>query len=111
MLLDQQVTEGSISGKVAEKMRTGNEVDYSSLKVFGCLAYVHIPSEEWSKVDPKSKWCVFLGYGKWVKGYKFWDPKANKEVSSRDVVFHENSMFKSIQDEKQQVPKSSSSDK
>jgi hypothetical protein len=46
MLLDQQVTEGSISGKVAEKMRTGNEVDYSSLKVFGCLAYVHIPSEE-----------------------------------------------------------------
>jgi hypothetical protein len=45
-LLDQQVIEGSISGKVAEKVRIGNEVDYSGLKVFGCPTYVHIPSEE-----------------------------------------------------------------
>jgi hypothetical protein len=81
--------------KVTEEVWTGNEVDYSGLRVFGCPAYVHIPSEEQSKIDSKSKQCVFLGYGKGVKGYKFWDLTANKAVISRDVVFDENSMLKS----------------
>jgi hypothetical protein len=56
---------------------------------------VHVPSEERSKLDPKSRQCVFLEYGKEVKGYKFWDSKANKAVISRDVVFDENFMLKS----------------
>ena len=44
----------ALDEKVAEEVWTGNEVDYSSLRVFGCPAYVHIPSEERSKLDPKS---------------------------------------------------------
>jgi hypothetical protein len=40
---------------------------------------------------------VFLGYGKGVEGYKFWGPKANKVVISKDVVFDENFMLKSTQ--------------
>jgi hypothetical protein len=101
----------ALDGKVAEEVWTGNEVDYSGLRVFGCPAYVHIPSEERSKLDPKSRQCIFLGYGKGVKGYKFWDPTANKAVISRDVVFDENSMLKSTQGKEQQVPESRSSDK
>jgi transposase InsO family protein len=58
----------ALDGKVTEEVWTGNEVDYSSLRVFGCPTYVHIPSEERSKLDLKSRQCVFLGYGKWVKG-------------------------------------------
>jgi hypothetical protein len=50
--------------KVVEEVWTGNEVDYSGLRVFGCLAYVHIPSEEQSKLDQKSRQCAFLRYGK-----------------------------------------------
>jgi hypothetical protein len=87
----------SLDRKVAEEVWTGNEVDYSSLRVFGCPAYVHIPSEERLKLDSKSRQCVFLEYGKVVKGYKFWDPMANKVMISRDVVFDENSMLKSTQ--------------
>ena len=88
-------------GKIADEVLTGNEIDYSNLRVFGCPTYVNIPSEERSKLDPKSRKCVFLGYGKGVKGYKFWDPKVNKVVISRDVIFDENFILKSTQGEKQ----------
>jgi hypothetical protein len=101
----------ALDGKVAEEVLTGNEVDYSGLRVFGCPAYVHIPSEERSKLDPKSRQCVFLRYGKRVKGYKFWDPTANKAVISRDVIFDENFMLKSTQGKEQQGPESKSNDK
>ena len=81
--------------KVAEEVWIGNEADYFALRVFSCPAYVHIPSKERSKLDPKSRQCVFLGYGKGVKCYKFWNPTANKAVISRGVVFDKNSMLKS----------------
>ncbi|KAL6326996.1 hypothetical protein AAG906_012680 [Vitis piasezkii] len=41
----------TLDGKVAKEVWTGNPVDYSGLRVFGCLAYVHIPNEERSKLD------------------------------------------------------------
>jgi hypothetical protein len=44
-----------LDGKVVEEVWTRNEVDYSGLRIFGCPAYVHIPSKERSKVDPKSR--------------------------------------------------------
>ena len=76
-----------LDGKVAKEVWTGSPIDYSSLRVFGCPAYVHIPNEEISKLDAKSRQCIFLGYQKEVKGFKLWDPKENKVVISRDVVF------------------------
>jgi hypothetical protein len=45
----------SLEGKVGKEAWTGNKVDYSLLRVFGCPAYVHVPSEERSKLNPKSR--------------------------------------------------------
>ena len=45
----------ALDGKVAEEVWTGNAVDYSNLRVFGCPAYVHVSSEERSKFDAKSR--------------------------------------------------------
>ena len=42
-----------------------------------------------SKLDLKLKKCIFLDYEKEVKGYKFWDPVAQKLVISTNVVFDE----------------------
>jgi hypothetical protein len=61
----------ALDGKVVEEVWTGNKVDYSGLRAFGCSAYTHIPSEERSKLDPKSRQCVFLGYGKGLKVTSF----------------------------------------
>ena len=60
----------ALDGKVAEEMWTGNAVDYSNLRVFGCPAYVHVSNEERSKLDAKSRQCIFLGYLKKVKEFK-----------------------------------------
>ena len=45
-------------------------LDYSGLKVFGCLAYMYIYSNERLKLDAKSRQCIFLGYQKGMKGFK-----------------------------------------
>ena len=60
----------ALNGKVVEEVWTGNAVDYSNLRVFGCPSYVHVSSEERSKLDAKSRQCIFLGYPKGVKGFK-----------------------------------------
>lgn len=64
----------SIERKVAEEVWIGNPIDLEILRIFWCLAYVHISSEERSKLDPKAKKCDFVGYAKCVKGFKLWDP-------------------------------------
>jgi hypothetical protein len=86
-----------LDGKVAEEVWTGKDVNFSVLKVFGCPAYAHIPSDQRSKLDSKSRKCIFIGYEKGVKGYRLWDPEAQKVIISRDVVFDEASMLKDKQ--------------
>ncbi|KAL4385189.1 hypothetical protein GQ457_15G016970 [Hibiscus cannabinus] len=88
----------SLGGKVAEEVWSGNVVDFSNLRIFGCPTYVHVPGDERSKLDAKSKKGIFLGYKKDVKGYKFWDPVARKMVISRDAIFDEQSMLQQKQD-------------
>ncbi|KAL4304503.1 hypothetical protein GQ457_10G014750 [Hibiscus cannabinus] len=84
----------SLGDKVAEEVWSGNVLDFSNLQIFGCPTYVHVPGDERSKLDAKSKKCIFLGYKKGVKGYKFWDPVARKMVISRDAIFDEQSMLR-----------------
>ncbi|WJZ90656.1 hypothetical protein VitviT2T_009786 [Vitis vinifera] len=60
----------ALDGKVVEEVWTDSPVDYSSLRVFGCPTYMHIPNEKRSKLDAKSRQCIFLGYQKRVKDFK-----------------------------------------
>ena len=60
----------AIHFKILEKVWLGRPVDYSSLKIFGCPAYVYVQSGERSKLDSKSRKCVFLGFEKGVNGYR-----------------------------------------
>ena len=59
------------------------------LRVFGCEAYAHVPSVKRSKLDNKVVMYIFIGYGVYVKGYKLWDPIAEKVLYSRSVIFCE----------------------
>ncbi|KAK3042297.1 hypothetical protein RJ639_001892 [Escallonia herrerae] len=83
----------AINHQVLEDVWSGKQVNFSAMRIFGCPAYVHLQNEERSKLDPKSKECIFLGYEEGVKGYRLWDPVAKKRVISRDMVFNEAQML------------------
>ncbi len=40
----------------------GKKPDVSHLRMFGCIAYMHVPNEKRSKLDPKVKKCIFIRY-------------------------------------------------
>nr|GEW08436.1 hypothetical protein [Tanacetum cinerariifolium] len=76
--------------KTPMEMWTGKPVNYSDLHIFGSPVYVMYNTQETTKLDPKSKRCLFLGYADGIKGYRLWDATAHKVVVSRDVVFMED---------------------
>ena len=84
----------AIDFKIPKEVWLGGLVDYSSLKIFGCPAYVHVQSGERSKLDLKLRKCIFLGFEEGVKGYRLWDLILKKTVISRDVIFDEAFMLK-----------------
>ena len=74
------------------------------MKVFGCTAYMHIPDEKRSKLDKKSRRCIFIGYPEHSKGYKLYDPGSGKMVRSRNVIFVEDD-FKDNNVSRERQPK------
>ncbi|CAL9016331.1 unnamed protein product [Prunus brigantina] len=78
-----------LNGDVPNKFWSGKDVSYNHLKVFGCRAFVHIPKDERSKLDAKSKECIFVGYGNEEFGYRLWDPVARKIIRTSDPIINE----------------------
>ena len=83
----------------------GRKPNVKHLRTFGCLSYVHIPKDERSKLDNKSKRCIHLGYGSTTKGYRLYDLVAKKVLHSRDVLFDET---RCVSSEKESSHESSS---
>ena len=97
-----------LGSEVPNRKWSGKDISYSHLRVFGCKAFVHVPKDESSKNDAKTKACVFLGYGQNEFGYKLYDPAKKKLIRSRDVVFVEDQTIADI--EKIDEPESKHSD-
>ena len=62
----------------------------SHFRVFGCMAYAHVPDCEWRKLDTKSKKMRFVGYSLTSKGYHLFDEMNQKLYIRRDVEFNES---------------------
>ncbi len=49
-----------VHGMTFEEKFTDKKPNVSHLRVFGCIAYVHVPDEKRSKLDPKAEKCIFI---------------------------------------------------
>ncbi|RDX67589.1 hypothetical protein CR513_53513, partial [Mucuna pruriens] len=91
------------------KIWFGKDVKYDHLRVFGCKAFVHVPKDERSKLDMKTRQCIFIGYGHDEYGYMMYDPVEKKLVRSRDVQFIKDQTIEDIYKVKKSTPKKDNS--
>ena len=63
--------------------------DVSHLRVWGCLAYVHIQKDKRSSLGPHMEKCIFIGYPDGYKGWRFYNPKTKKVIISEWADFDE----------------------
>ena len=74
----------------SEAKYSGMTPDISNLRIFGCIAYVHVPKETRRKLDSKTLKCLFLGFDSETKAFCLFDPTRQKMIVSCDVVFDES---------------------
>ena len=60
----------SLWNKTPQQAWTRRKQSIAHLRVFGCMAYTHIPDQNHSKFDDKSEKHVFVGCDASSKGYK-----------------------------------------
>lgn len=70
----------------------GHRPDLHSLRVFGCIAHLHIheqSSERINKLSARSIPCINVGYSLRSKGYLLYNPRTRRVHTSKDVTFEE----------------------
>ena len=65
---------------IPQRVWTGKVISYRDLKVFDCLAYVHIAKDKRGKIDPKTQPCIFFGYGNDEFDYRLWNLTEKKVI-------------------------------
>ena len=60
----------ALNSEAPNKIWLGKNVKYDHLRVFGCKAFMHVPKDERSKLDAKSRQCIFICYGENEFGYR-----------------------------------------
>jgi hypothetical protein len=77
-----------------EEAWSGRKPVVDHFKIFGCIAYAHIPDAKKKKLDDKGEKCVFFcGINEGSKAYKLFNPLINKIMTSRDIVFDEENTW------------------
>ena len=92
----------ALAGKTPYEVWYGEKPNLSNLRVFGCLAYVHIPDSRRRKLDPKSEKCIFVGYPEGTKGFKLYSLQSDRFIRSASVYFCENDFHQWIHHSKKQ---------
>jgi len=81
-----------VKNMTPEEAWKGNKPAVDYFKVFGCIAFAHVPDEKRKKLDAKAEKCIFLGVSEHSKAYRLYNPVTQKVIISRDVVFDESKM-------------------
>ena len=84
----------------------GHKPHIGHVRVFGSIAYSHIPKEKRKKLDSHARKCIFMGYGEasGIKAYKLFDLDARKFFFSRSVTFDECPLMEKRHEVHQSTP-------
>ncbi|GAU40628.1 hypothetical protein TSUD_190050 [Trifolium subterraneum] len=77
-----------LNGITPEECWSKNKPSVKHLRVFGSIAYKHVPYQLRRKLDDKATTMILVGYHS-TGGHKLYDPVNKNVVVSRDVVFDE----------------------
>jgi IS30 family transposase len=80
----------ALKGKTPYEAWTGKKPDVSHFREFGCDVWVLDKDKNRSKLAPKSKKMVFVGFVEGSKAVRYWDKKMRNIKISRNVAFNEN---------------------
>lgn len=83
----------SVKNMTPEEAWSGQKPTVDHFRVFGCVAYVHIPDPKRKKLDNKGVKCVLFGVSEESKAYRLYNPLTKRISVSKDVVFDENSSW------------------
>eukprot|EP00253_Pinus_taeda_P020973 PITA_20973 len=78
-------TDRGVMNKVPEEAWSGRKQGVTPMKVFGCVAYAHIPDQLRRKLGSKGEKRIFIGYSEESKAYRLYIPSTKKFFVSRDV--------------------------
>ena len=76
-----------------EEAWSGRKPEVDHFRVFGWIAYAHVPNVLRKKLDDKGEKCVFLGVSETSKAYKLYNPITRNIKVSQDVEFDEESTW------------------
>jgi len=81
-------TSAPYGNKTPLEAWSGRKPDVSNMKVFGCIAYAHVPDAQRQMLDQKAVKLRFVGYSVQSKGYRLLDENTSKVYTRRDVIFN-----------------------
>ncbi|MCO5554063.1 hypothetical protein L7F22_007589 [Adiantum nelumboides] len=87
-ILNRSFTK-AVKDMTPQQAYSGKKPCVMHFRVFGCKCYAHLLDSRRTKLESKSKKCIFLGYSEESKAYRFYDSEAKKIIVSRNVVFAE----------------------
>jgi len=79
-----------IKGNTPYELLHKETLDLTNLKTFGSLCFISTLERNRSKLDPRAKKYVFLGYREGTKGYVTLDIKTRETAISINIIFYEN---------------------
>ncbi|KAJ8624212.1 hypothetical protein MRB53_032742 [Persea americana] len=94
----------AVRNKTPEEAWSGRRPSIDHLRIFGCIAYAHVPDEKRKKLDDRGVKCVFLGVSAESKAYRLYNPVTKQIIISRDVIFYEENVWDWNDKETQQIP-------
>ncbi|XP_072061988.1 uncharacterized protein [Arachis hypogaea] len=83
----------SIRDKTPEEVWSEKWPSIHHFRVFGCIAYAHVPDQLRKKLDDKGEKCIFIGYSTDSKAYKLYNLETKKVIISRDMTFDEKDIW------------------